>query len=138
MKKKISILTLTFLFFTSTTGLPLVLHYCEMMESVSLEICDKHKEKVVKTSCCEDVNNAEVYFTNGYDPCCSSKLVDAKVKDNFVTVKTELSQKVLSSIILVLNRDNNYSFSSFNKFYTDTSPPPLINNLYLTNSILLI
>ncbi len=135
MKKRISILTLALLFFASTTGLPLVLHYCEMMESVSLEICEMHKQ----SSCCGEESNANVYITSGYDPCCSTKLVDSSVKDNFVISKIEQTQKNLLPVILIINQTDIYSFASFNKFYNDTSPPLLTDNhLYLTNSILLI
>jgi len=138
MKRKISIFTLTFLFFASTTGLPFVIHYCEMMESVTLEACEMHKEVVV-TSCCEEENEAEVYYTNGYDACCSTKLVDSSLKDNFVVSKTDLITKIQLPVVLFINPNNDLLQFSSNSFYTDTSPPPLIDNhLYLTNSILLI
>jgi len=139
MKKKISILTLAFLFFASTTGLPLVLHYCKMMESVTFEVCEMHQGEVIKTSCCEADNKAEVYFTNGYDPCCSTKLVDSSVKDNFVISKTDLVTKVQLPVITFINLNLDLQDFTSNNFSTDTSPPPLIDNhLYLTNSTLLI
>jgi hypothetical protein len=139
MKKKISILTLAFLFFASTTGLPLVLHYCKMMESVTFEVCEMHQGEVIKTSCCEAQSDSKIYITNGYDPCCSTKLVDSSLKDNFVVSKTDLVTKVQLPVILFINLNIDFSLYSSNKFYTDTSPPPLLDNhLYLTNSILLI
>jgi len=137
MKRKISVLIITFLFFVSTAGLPVVLHYCEMMESVTLEACEMHKEVVV--TCCEVENKAEVYYTNGYDACCSTKLVDSSFKDNFVVSKTDLITKIQLPVVLFINLNNDLLQFSSNSFYTDTSPPPLIDNhLYLTNSILLI
>jgi hypothetical protein len=138
MKKKISISTLAFLFFASTTGLPLVLHYCEMMQSFSLEVCEMHNNETIVTSCCEAENTSQVYFSKGYDTCCTTKLVDSSVKDDFVLNKTEFTK---IQLLLVLNSDLIYNFSnqSSNNFYNDTSPPLLADNhLYLNNSILLI
>ncbi|MDO8550025.1 MAG: hypothetical protein Q7S39_07750 [Ignavibacteria bacterium] len=139
MKRKISILTLTFLFFASTTSLALVVHYCEMMKSASLGICEMHKEEVIKTSCCEEENEAEVYFTKANNQCCLTQLIDSSVKDNFVISKTELSGKIQLPLVMFINLTGNSSILSSNKFYRDTSPPPLTDNhLYLINSILLI
>jgi hypothetical protein len=138
MKKRIFILTLILLFFTSTTGLPIVLHYCEMMESVSLEVCEMHKQVDIKTSCCEKEND-EVRLSNGYDSCCSTKLVDSSVKDNFIISKPDLVSKTQLSIVLFLNQNIDFSFYSSYKFNTDTSPPlQPDNHIYLTNSVLLI
>jgi hypothetical protein len=53
MKKKISILTLVFVFLVSTTGMPLIIHYCKMMETASLQACEMHTKEVKKSSCCE-------------------------------------------------------------------------------------
>jgi hypothetical protein len=136
MKKNYFILTLALLFFASTTGLPLVLHYCQMMESVSLEVCEMHKQN--KTCCCETGNN-EIRFTKGFDPCCSTKLLDKSVKDNFVVSKPDLLSKAQLTIVLLINQNIDFSFYLSNTFYTDTSPPPLLNNhLYLNNSVFLI
>lgn len=138
MKRKISILTLAFLFLASTTGLPLILHYCQMMESVSLEVCEMHKEIIV-SSCCDEENENEISFTSIQNPCCSDKIVDSSVKDNFVISKTDLLSKIQLPVVLFINFNFDLSEISSNKFYTDTSPPPLIDNhLYLDNSILLI
>ena len=139
MKRKISILTLTVLFFTSTTALPLTLHYCEMMKSTSLEVCEMHKEDVIKTSCCEEENIADVYYSNRFEQCCSDFLVDSSVKDNFVISKTDLVYKVQMPVILFINLNFNLTNLYLINFTTDTSPPPLVDNhLYLINSILLI
>jgi hypothetical protein len=139
IKRKIFILTLTFLFFVSTTGLPLVLHYCEMMESVSFEICEMHNNQAAETPCCESEKTAEIYFTSGYDNCCSTKLVDSSVKDNFVVSKSEIISKIQLPVVLVINLTSHLSLFSSNNIFTDASPPPLIDNhLYLTHSILLI
>jgi len=138
VKKKISILTLSFLFFVSTTGLPLVLHYCEMMEAVSFEVCEMHYVKPVQTGCCDTGSNADVFFTSEYDECCSTKLIDSSVKDDFVVSKTEITKIQLPVVLLIENNFNSGKTIS-DKFYTDTSPPLLADNhIYLSNSVLLI
>ena len=139
MKKKISILSLAILFFASTVGLPFVLHYCEMMESVSFEVCEMHNVQSSSVSCCETKNEADVFLTNGYDQCCSTKLVDLSVKDNFVISKSDLISKTQLPVVLCININSDLSKISSAKFYTDTSPPPISDNhIYLTNSVLLI
>jgi len=139
MKKRISILTLALLFFVSTTGLPLIVHHCEMMESVSLEGCEMHKIKIPKTSCCEEENDSDTYFSKAYDQCCLVKIVDSSVKDNFIVFKNDLSKETQLPIISTTNICNFISLNSSKEFYTDTSPPLLSNNhIYLTNSTFLI
>jgi hypothetical protein len=139
MKKKIYILTLAAVFFTSTTALPLSLHYCGMMQTASFEVCEMHMEEVEVISCCGAVNQSEVYFSSVKDDCCSTKFVDSSVKDNFVITKTEIINKIHLPVILFISFNLDLSGFSQNNFYTYSSPPLLIdNNLYLTNSVLLI
>lgn len=133
MKRKISILTLVVLFFASTTGLPLALHFCQMSETE--EVCEQIM-MMKKSSCCEE-EQTEIYITNGIDQCCSTKLVDSSIKDNFVVSKTEFFIPLYLYTIIPIENDLPLNHYSFFKVYI--SPPPLIDNhLYLTNSILLI
>ena len=137
MKKRIFILTLILFFFTSTTGLPIVLHYCEMMESVSLEVCKIHKQENIKTFCCEKEKD-EIRLTNGYDTCCSVKLVNPSVKDDFVILKTEVTKQTLITFILP---DFTANINNVNNtiFFNDTSPPlNKGNSVFLLNSSFLI
>jgi hypothetical protein len=136
MKKKISILTLAFVFLASTTGMLFTMHYCKMMEFASLESCNVCVQEAEKTSCCDE-NAGGSYFSSEAGGCCNDLLVDNSVKENFISSKNELVSSVnLLSIIpdeIVLN--SNQFLSSDIHF----SPPKVPGNkIYLNNSILLI
>ena len=87
MKRKISILTLAFLFFAATTGVPVTLHICKIMGTTSSEFCEMHKAKVVKHSCCEDEQPVYPVNITSDNSCCQTEFVYNKVKDDFLSVK---------------------------------------------------
>ena len=137
MKRKISILTLTVLFFASTTGLPITVHLCEMMKTAEAGQCPMHKPIA---SCCDESNDSKVFFSSSIPVCCEMKTIDNSIVDKYLSQKTEFKSDFTSNP-LILNSDL-FIYESFaNKYlgYTDTSPPSLNNNhLYLTFSSLLI
>jgi len=141
MKKRISISILTLLFLVSTTGLPLIIHYCKMMGTASLLSCEMHSKEIKKSSCCQAESLSSVigdsYFSKEIDECCSDFLVDHSVKESFITFKSEINTSVYFytfipvDFILTSNYQTNVE--------ADTSPPLLSSNkIYLANSILLI
>lgn len=141
MKRKIFILTITLAFVVSTTGMPLIIHYCKMMETASLQACEMHTKEVKKSSCCESEPQSSAiddsYFSKAIDDCCSDLLVDYSVKETFILSKSEsLIPLYLYTIIPVeFNLTSNYQTNR----ESDTSHPPLLSNkIYLTNLILLI
>ncbi len=142
MKRKISILTLTFLFFAATTGLPVTVHFCKMMESASLEACEMHEVKVEKSSCCEsEAPEYPVKLTSEIPACCQSEFIYNKVKDDFLFNKTNENLKVSSEnlvyIVVVIPEMLNVNIK--NSLNNDSSPPFLINpDIYISNSVLLI
>ena len=85
MKKKISILTLTFLFLVSTTGMPIWSHYCEMMGKKSLTECGDCKIEVVEvTSCCsETIPDDQLQYSSSTSNCCIDEFDFKKIEDNF-------------------------------------------------------
>lgn len=141
IKKRIYILTLSFIFLVSTTGMPLIVHYCKMMETASLQDCEMHSKEVQKSSCCESENNtsaiADSYFSIAINECCKDVTVDHSVKDTFVFSKTSID------FSLHFNTFVTPEFDMIENYQTDvgadTSPPRISSNkIYLTNSILLI
>lgn len=137
MKKKIFILTLTLVFVVSTTGLPLIIHYCKMMETASLQACEMHSKENKKSSCCEEENTSDLFYTKLIDECCSDILVDHAVKETFITSNTEINKPAYLYTFAHVIIDFTSDYKSC--FKVDTSPPPLLSNkIYLTNSILLI
>ncbi|MCL5030520.1 MAG: hypothetical protein M1480_16025 [Bacteroidetes bacterium] len=143
MKKKISILTIAITFFVSTTSLPVTLYFCNMMETYSFNKCrmDMNVENTMSESCAHDgsIHHNEVNFHS--QDCCSIKVIDSKVKDNYLFNHSENVNHIqFISLISVQNISVDLLSSiRISKIYFDTSPPPLSGNpLYLTNSILLI
>ncbi len=72
--------------------------------------------------------------------CCTVKVIDSKVKDNYIGITSEkVDHFQFITIIEVKNISNNIlSSTRINKIYYDTSPPLTSNSLYLNNSVLLI
>ena len=141
MKRKISILTLAFLFFAATTGVPITLHICKIMGTTSSEFCEMHKANVVKHSCCEDEQPVYPVNITSDNSCCQTELVYNKVKDDFVSNKPNVnifsSSENLFQPVTLTTLSTDFSFDEL--FYCDSSPPFLINpELHITNSILLI
>jgi hypothetical protein len=140
-KRRIHILSLAFVFLASTTGMPLIIHYCNMMETASLQPCEMHTKEVQKSSCCESETQtsaiADSYFSKAIDECCKDVTVDHSVKDTFVSSKTDIdfplhiNTFVTTEFVLTPNYQTNVE--------ADTSPPLISSNkIYLSNSILLI
>lgn len=139
IKKRIYILTLTLVFLVSTTGMPIIIHYCKMMESASLQACEMHSQEIKKSNCCETENQssapAKSSFSKAIDECCKDFVVDLSVKDTFVSSKTEFNIPLY--LYILVESDLTSHFQTNLKL--DISPPQLVSNkIYLTNSILLI
>ncbi|MFO7445790.1 MAG: hypothetical protein R6W90_05455 [Ignavibacteriaceae bacterium] len=133
--KKIHILILTFVFFLSTTSLPVSLHMCKMMEDVSSEKCG-----MCDSGMGANENKDTAHFKNGFSsPCCSTQLIDTSVKDNFLNKSTsqDFNPVKILSIIPAEEISDITNIASYTD--EDTLPPPLQSNvLYLFNSTFLI
>lgn len=137
VKKRIYILTLSFIFLVSTTGMPLIIHYCKMMETASLQACEMHSKEIKQSSCCNEDNNNGPSVKKVIDECCKDFVVDHSVKETFITSKTEINIPIYlyTHLPVEFNLTSNYQTNQ----EIDTSPPPLLSNkIYLANSILLI
>lgn len=143
MKKKILILTLSLLFLVSTTGLPVTYHLCQMMQEKSLnecEMCAIAEEEVVTSCCVEESFYYPVSISSDNPVCCQSEFVYNKVEDQFVNNKSEVNfyslYNLVQPVALISSQSEFYPVESF---YTDSSPPFLIDSeIHITNSALLI
>ena len=139
--KRILILTLTLLFLVSTTGLPVTIHLCKMADSGDTSECMMH-HKPVKSGCCSmEISTTELSVSSQIPPCCETEFVYNKVKDDFVTNKTDVnfftSTQILFQSVSIIPTAIDLSMNE--SYYCDSSPPFLINSdLNITNSILLI
>jgi hypothetical protein len=141
--KKTSILTLIFLFFVSTTGLPFSVEFCNILKKELKTECPlfTHENENNELSCPferEKAADKSISFKN--ENCCSQEFITIGVKDSFISNKTE-SQDLTHTIVLPVS---NYTIPVTGQeistyTFIDTSPPLLQSNtLYLSNSILLI
>ena len=127
MKKKISILTIVFLFFISTTGLPVWSHYCEMIGKNSLSECGDCKiEEVEVTTCCsETIPDYKLQYSSSNSNCCIDEFDFKKIEDNF----SQRGNTVLISLSLIFAESNLTTIESeTEKKYSQNSnydlPPP--------------
>jgi hypothetical protein len=135
MIKKSFILFFILLFVVSTTGMPLIIHYCKTMEMSSLDTASCVHE-VKKTSCCS-ANEENSTFFSRIDDCCTDYFIENTVEENFVISKTELINEDLQVEIIAVDTDaDSYSFTTHSDFSSPSGIPG--NKIYLYNSILLI
>ena len=146
MFKKVSILTLLLLFFVSTSGLPLTIHFCSMEKTQKVEIlqkcnCRDNRSNQMHKACpLSEIQNDAKDLSIKSQNCCESEAALKYVKDSFLTnnknIQKEVSaNKIIISIIPTIEIEQSTTFYT----YTDTSPPPLTNNqIYIYNSVLLI
>jgi len=85
MIKRTEILVLIFLFFISTTGLPVFYHYCTMMGENSLSECEMCSIEVKKdSSCCsEKVYENVQQISSNKSRCCVDQFDYKKIEDEF-------------------------------------------------------
>jgi len=115
-----------------------------MMQEKSLnecEMCSTEMEKVVTSCCSEKPFDYPVSISAVNPVCCQSEFVYNKVEDQFVNNKSEINFyltyiNLFQPVTLISSQSEFYPIESF---YTDSSPPFLIDpEQHLTNSILLI
>ncbi|MBK9098070.1 MAG: hypothetical protein IPM14_08140 [bacterium] len=136
--KRIFILTLTFAFLVSTTGLPLFYHYCEMMGKKSLtecEMCKLETEEIKETSCCsEPIPESKLLITDSESKCCIDEFDYKKIEDNFSqshqTLITSFSTAVSGINITAADNESEKKYS--NSFNYDLPPPQFGKQLLKT------
>lgn len=141
MLKKIIVISFNLLFLIATTGLPVTVHLCKIMENKPSDFCGiTHEEG--QHSCkamCKAKENIEVQNIVKAD-CCKYLPLETLVTDKFVTNKIEITYTL--SKIAVVNYSGIEKLDSQNIsaiFLNDASPPSQTNNhIYLDNSLLLI
>jgi len=144
MIKRTKILILIFLFFISTTGLPVFYHYCEMMGESSLDKCEMcmSEIEIIEPSCCgEETMEYPVNVSSENPICCQDEFIYSKVEDEFIYNKSDVnffasSDNLIQPIFLY---PPSVDFQKEESFYCDSSPPFLIDpEIHITNSVLLI
>ncbi len=143
MIKKISILTILLLFFVSTTGLPLTVHFCNMVNKEVSATCDMGMSSIqmemMHKACHEQRANDNIVSMKALD-CCKTETIIAGIKDSFIANKTEPQKNSVSEVIslsiipVVFSTQKIFTYSLI-----DTSPPSISSNhIYIYNSVFLI
>lgn len=138
MKNKVITYFLISIFVFSTIGIPITLHHCNMMHSVSLNSCGMCEQK--SSNCCDKgVEGNKVSSIKG-NACCDSKIIAEASNEKYVLLSFEF-HKIDSKILLDSSVSENLTEEVISKrnIISDTSPPYYHSTpLYLFNSILLI
>lgn len=143
MIKKASILTLLFLFFISTTGLPFSVEFCNILKKEIKTECPlfTHENESNVLSCPFEMEKAahnSISFKN--EDCCSLEFIIVGVKDSFIPNKTEAQNQFVTIVLPISDYSLPRTGQEISTYtFIDTSPPLLQSNtLYLSNSIFLI
>ena len=125
-------------FLFSTIGVPVTLHYCQMMNSVSLQSCGMCEKE--SSDCCKDDNYGTTINSveNGF--CCDTKFIAEPSSEKYISSSYEV-QKIEYKILIFVLPLNEYLYDvvSNTTFTSDTSPPLTHSNaIYLNNSAFLI
>jgi hypothetical protein len=116
-------------------GLPVVLYYCKMMETVSSNPCSMcYTDK-------KDSNNVQI--SKYESPCCKTIIAADRNKTEFLqTQKNEvtklqhsITQSAIDGLLSSSSFDSRYSLKIF---LSDTHSPPLIEDIPIFTSSLLI
>ena len=144
MKRKIITYMLLSVFLFSVIGVPVSVHYCEMMKQKSISSCDICKDEMtnVKSSCCEDEqNNYSETISLPISNCCQNEFIYNKIDDEFLINKSDINlfsllENVIQQVVLTPDAQQ---VELTHSFYSDSSPPFLINpEIHISNSALLI
>lgn len=141
--KKLIITSLAFLFFLSTTGLPVSLHFCQMKNLTTFsdcEVCSSEKLEDEPACCSEETDFPEQIRSDNSNHCCETKIIESSVKDDYLSAASYLIHD-FSSLLPAFQID--IVFPDFNScktyfHFNDSSPPFSTNNIYLINASFLI
>lgn len=138
MKRKVITYFLLSVFVFSTIGIPVSLHYCQMMDLVSLQSCGMCDNKASK--CCDDDKSISIVKSENDVSCCTNKIIAASSDEKYLTVSYEVQKTEAKSFVFIIPTKEYFTEELSNKtLSSDISPPAnYSNSIYLNNSILLI
>lgn len=138
MKRKVITYFLLSVFLFSTIGIPVTLHYCQMMNSVSFQSCGMCQKE--SSDCCKDDNYGTILNSveNGF--CCDTKFIAEPSSEKYISSSFEIQNTDVKTFVFTIPSDHSLlAIVTKRSVISDTSPPTSYSNtLYLDNSILLI
>jgi len=142
MIKKAHIIFLVFLFFGSTTSLPITIHLCNMMSNMDMKTCKMDMPKDMNKMNCPLNTHAKKEIKTVYKnlPCCVSYIKDIKLKDDFVQSTSNIEKELKYKRIEIQNFSDFNSDISVSILNVNINSPPhrIDNHIYLSFSLLLI
>ncbi|MFZ1289767.1 MAG: hypothetical protein WAR79_06740 [Melioribacteraceae bacterium] len=138
MIRKIITYYLLSIFLLSTIGVPVTIHYCQMMNSVSFQVCEMCENSTA--DCCKNEDTNVSIFSQEKVNCCTAKFIVEPLSEKYISAFTEIQKLDEKSFVNILPLEILISQNITNtSFAADNSPPDTYSNsLYLNNSILLI
>jgi hypothetical protein len=138
MKRKVIIYFLLSIFLFSVIGVPVAVHYCQMMNSVSFQSCSLCEKE--SSNCCKE-NDYGMSINSSWDGlCCNTKFVAEPSNEKYISSSFNIQNIDAKIYLFTLRPDHSLSeIVTKRSVISDISPPSNYSNyLYLTNSILLI
>jgi hypothetical protein len=125
------VILLAGIFSVSNIGLPVVLHYCKMMETVSSDSCGmcytNQKE------------NNDTQISRTKSPCCKTIVAADRNQTEFLQTQKNDVTKLQQSITPILHTSLSFGFESNLKILLNsTHSPPLSKDIPIFTSSLLI
>jgi hypothetical protein len=138
MKLKVITYFLVLVFLFSTIGVPVTLHYCQMMHSVSFQSCGMCEKE--SSNCCQENDYGTSINSSGGGLCCSTKFVAEPSNEKYISSSIDIQNIDVKIYMFTMPADHSLSeIVNKRSVISDISPPSNYSNyLYLTNSILLI
>jgi hypothetical protein len=127
--------TLVGVFAVFNIGLPVVLHYCEMMKSTTTSTCGMCDTESPKDN--------QVQYNSFKSACCKTIFTPERNKNEFLQTQkngvTKLQISIIPSDIGGLHSSMSIDFQNISKtFLIDTHSPPLSEDIPIFTSSLLI
>jgi len=138
MKRKVITYFFLSVFLFSTIGIPVTIHYCQMMNSVSLQSCGVCEKE--SSLCCKDDDDGTSIISYGNSFCCDTKFIAEPSSEKYISSSFEIKNIDVKIFIFTISSDHSLSaIIAKGSVISDISPPTVYSNtLYLDNSILLI
>ena len=140
MKRKNYIIILFTLIFTiSTTGLPLALHYCDLMKSTSFDSCSVCIADIETPSCCSYNAEGTNFSPEKKSDCCETVLIAQPIDDDYIVLKAELPNLQFDNQLSFSEKTFENEFSNTSLVYSASHSPPLpAEDILILNSVFLI
>jgi len=125
-------------FFVSTTSLPVTVHICRMAKESKVCNCAKMGHCMMN---CNIHTHSFSHKASVKNNCCTTKTIDTSVKAEYLSQQSDISgnSHQLIAVITLNPFDSIEKIIPLKEYFPGISPPLIIgNNLFLTNSVLLI